>query len=406
MLILRPNLNMRMPTFRTLLFWAHLTIGVAAGVVILLMCVTGVALTYEKQMLEWADRTTVATATSGAPPLGPEALLASAANAAGGATPTGLTLRADPAAPATVTFQGGRVLLVDRVSGQSLGEPSPGLRRFFRTMTAWHRWLALEERSRTTGRAVTGAANLGFLFIVLSGMYLWLPKAITWVQVRQVLWFRGGLQAKARDFNWHNVIGIWSAIPLALVVAGAVPISYSWAGALVYRLAGDTPPAPPANGPRPAAGRPGGPSGPGPSAAPAVSAQGLDGALTAATSDVPEWRLAAIRFAPASAPLTIALDRGHGGQPQHRTTLTVDRTTGRIVRRETFDDLGPGRQWRSWFRFVHTGEYYGLAGQTIAGAVSAGGAVLVYTGLALSLRRFAAWRRRRHAPRVASDLAA
>ena len=48
-----------------------------------------------------------------------------------------------------------------------------------------------------------------------------------------------------------------------------------------------------------------------------------------------------------------------------------------------------------WLRFIHTGEAFGLAGQTVAGLVSAGGAVLVYTGLALALRRLAAWRRRR-----------
>ena len=51
-------------------------------------------------------------------------------------------------------------------------------------------------------------------------------------------------------------------------------------------------------------------------------------------------------------------------------------------------------------RFVHTGEYYGLTGQTIAGLVSAGGAVLVYTGVALALRRFGAWRRRRTTTRL------
>ena len=44
--------------------------------------------------------------------------------------------------------------------------------------------------------------------------------------------------------------------------------------------------------------------------------------------------------------------------------------------------------------FAHTGEVYGIVGQTAAGVASLGGAVLVYTGIALSLRRFAAWRRR------------
>ena len=46
-------------------------------------------------------------------------------------------------------------------------------------------------------------------------------------------------------------------------------------------------------------------------------------------------------------------------------------------------------------RFAHTGEVLGIPGQTIAGAVSAGGAVLVWTGLALAWRRLRAWLKRR-----------
>ena len=45
-----------MKTFRSILFWMHLAAGAFAGVVVLIMSVTGVALTYEKQMIEWADR--------------------------------------------------------------------------------------------------------------------------------------------------------------------------------------------------------------------------------------------------------------------------------------------------------------------------------------------------------------
>ena len=48
---------------------------------------------------------------------------------------------------------------------------------------------------------------------------------------------------KARDFNWHNVIGVWSAVPLFIVVVSALPISFPWANALVYRAVGEEPPA-------------------------------------------------------------------------------------------------------------------------------------------------------------------
>ena len=53
-----------------------------------------------------------------------------------------------------------------------------------------------------------------------------------------------GSPGKARDFNWHNTIGFWSAIPLAVIVAGGVVISYPWATGLVYRAYGEEPPAP------------------------------------------------------------------------------------------------------------------------------------------------------------------
>ena len=46
-----------------------------------------------------------------------------------------------------------------------------------------------------------------------------------------------------------------------------------------------------------------------------------------------------------------------------------------------------GQRARSWFRFVHTGEQYGVIGQTIAGIASLAACFLVYTGLALAWRR-------------------
>jgi uncharacterized iron-regulated membrane protein len=40
---------------RTLIFWPHLIAGVVAGVVILIMSVTGVILTYERQLIAWSN---------------------------------------------------------------------------------------------------------------------------------------------------------------------------------------------------------------------------------------------------------------------------------------------------------------------------------------------------------------
>lgn len=378
---------------RPLLFWVHLVAGVLAGIVILIMSVTGVLLTYEKQMVAWAERLPArAVPAADTPRLAIEALLARAGAAKPDATPSGVTVRADPRDPVTVAFGRDGQVLLNPYTGEVVAGAT-GLREFFHVVTDWHRWLGAHGDLRPTGRAITGASNLIFLVLVLTGACLWLPRAWTWTQVRAVAWFRGGLRGKARDFNWHNVVGLWSFAPLAVIVASGAVISYPWASDLVYRVMGEAPPAPQARQAPPAERGGGGRARP-----VEVNLAGLDAHVARAAQQVDGWRSIALRVPTSpTAPLVFTIDAGTGGQPQKRGTLTLDRATAHVVSWEPFASATPGRRARMILRFAHTGEVLGLTGQTIAGLVSAGGALLVYTGLALSLRRFVAWRKRRTA---------
>lgn len=80
-------------------------------------------------------------------------------------------------------------------------------------------------------------------------------------------------------------------------------------------------------------------------------------------------------------PLTFTIDTGAGGRPDQRSQLTLDRRTGDVVRWEPFSTFNAGRRLRAWFRFVHTGEAGGIAGQTIAGMASTGSMVMVWRPL-------------------------
>jgi uncharacterized iron-regulated membrane protein len=409
-----------MKTFRTVLFWLHLVAGTVAGVVVLIMSVTGVLLMYEKQMIAWADTRSYEAGppSPGAAPLPVETLLARVREQRPDATPATIARKADVTAPVAVGLGREGTLYVNGYTGAILGAGSQGTRDFFRSVTDWHRWLAMSGEKRATGRAITGASNALFLFIVISGFYLWFPRKWSWAQFRNVMWFKRRLPSKARDFNWHNVIGFWSVVPLFIIVLSGVVISYPFAGNMVYRVVGEQPPAPQ----RPGGGGPGGPGGPARAEGPrgeggrgegrreggggpaTVSIDGLNAAWTRAENQVSGWKSISLRVPTSAAmPAVFTIDQGYAGQPQMRGTLTLNRATGELVRWETFDALSRGRQLRSWLRFSHTGEYYGLTGQTIAGLVSAGGAVLVYTGLALALRRFLAWRKRKSAAATARE---
>ncbi len=128
----------------------------------------------------------------------------------------------------------------------------------------------------------------------------------------------------------------------------------------------------------------------------AAPTDGLDALWARAEQQTPGWRSISLQLPKSlEAPVSFSIDEGDGGQPQKRASLALDRATGEVVRWEPFSSLTAGRQLRAFFRFAHTGEYFGLAGQTIAGVASAGAAVLAWTGLALAWRRWRAWIARR-----------
>ena len=129
-------------TPRRFLFWIHLTAGSVAGLVILVMSVTGVLLAYKHQIINWADRGFQSQPAVGAQRLPVDDLLAKLQSAQGG-LPSGITIRPGSAAPVTFDLGRERTLFVDPYTGQLLGEESPRLRAFS------HKW-----RSCTAGWAL------------------------------------------------------------------------------------------------------------------------------------------------------------------------------------------------------------------------------------------------------------
>ncbi|HEY1235042.1 MAG TPA: PepSY-associated TM helix domain-containing protein, partial [Candidatus Binatia bacterium] len=231
-----------MMKLRKIIFWSHLLAGVSAGLVIFSMSFTGVVLMYEPQITEYFERNVRRVK----PPhenkrLTYDDLMARVRAANPEARLAMIMVKSDPRASVSVNLGRDNTLFVNPYNGEILGSESP-THRFLRDIVEWHRWLSVEGEGRATARAITGACNLAFFWLAVTGVYLWWPPSWHWRGLKHSFLFNPRLRGKARDWNWHNVIGFWSSSVLVVLTLTAAVMSYPWANDLLYTLTGSQPP--------------------------------------------------------------------------------------------------------------------------------------------------------------------
>ncbi|MEZ5997839.1 MAG: PepSY-associated TM helix domain-containing protein [Hyphomonas sp.] len=365
---------------RRIIFWTHFTFGLVAGLFILSMSVTGVLLTYERQVVA-AARAAAVEQPDGAEPMDADALVAAALEA-GAAPGHTLTLASDPDAPVQLSKGRREQVWLNPYTGEAMAEPGHAAEAFFSRVEQIHRWLAFTGKRNETVAAMNAAANLVFGGLLLTGIFLWWPRAWRWPIVKAQLFFRRGLpNAKARHYNWHHVLAAWALVPLTAIVLSGAVFSYGWANALVYAAFGEKvpqrggPPAAVAEAPAEEA------------AAPIVAAS-YDTLIAQATGESGNWKRVTFTLpAPDAADLAVTVDRGNGVQAAKQASLRLARDGSGVQVDAAKAPASPASSARRFIRFLHTGEVFGLIGQTIAGLASLAGVVLVYTGLSLAIRR-------------------
>jgi uncharacterized iron-regulated membrane protein len=131
----------------------------------------------------------------------------------------------------------------------------------------------------------------------------------------------------------------------------------------------------------------------------------LDAALETVKKDHPEWQTIQISM-PKGETAQFAVSMSHRGRPDLRRQVTVDLATSAITKNEGMESQSTGRKIRTFVRWVHTGEALGWFGQALMGLAALSAIILVWTGFALSWRRFFKKRKKTLAPSVAVKEAA
>ncbi|UGU17234.1 PepSY domain-containing protein [Sinomicrobium kalidii] len=126
------------------------------------------------------------------------------------------------------------VVSADPYSGKILKD-APYKKRFFTIVMELHRFLLMGE----TGKTITGISCIIFVVLLSSGLILWWPlKRKHFKQRLNVKW---DASFKRTNWDFHSVFGFYSSLILLLIALTGLVWSFDWYENIMYFLADGKP---------------------------------------------------------------------------------------------------------------------------------------------------------------------
>ena len=217
-------------TLRKLFNDVHLWLGIASGLVLFVVCLSGTIYTFHTEIEEWLepDKYAVAALTR---PIPVDALVQQIEQELKGNVVAleipqdkESTYRISVAAPASET-EGSRptTYMVDPYTGAVKGTTEGPATKFFQTMMQLHRWLLIDGG---VGKMIVGIATIIFVFLTLTGLVLWFPvKRKNW---KQGLKIKTNARWKRINHDLHNALGFYSFLLLLIMALTGLCWSFDW----------------------------------------------------------------------------------------------------------------------------------------------------------------------------------
>ncbi|QXV63950.1 PepSY domain-containing protein [Mucilaginibacter sp. 21P] len=226
------------------------------------------------------------------------------------------------------------------------------------------------------GRLLAGVSTLVLLIITISGLRLWIPAK--WKQFRSVLTVKFDASFKRQNYDWHNVIGFYTApfvimlcltgfsLNIGIIAAPALIMTGGERIGVLGKLinakstvkAGATP-------------------------------LSLDQLLRIAGSVMPNGQIKDISF-PAKRVGTYTLEVVNPGKiyPVKTDILMIDQYSGQVVFNSTRDFQPIGKAYINWLKPVHYGSFGGLPTKILALLAGLSPLVLFITGVIIWWPRY------------------
>lgn len=360
----------------------HLYLSLAAGLVILLCCLTGAILVFEKDLqMALNKKRYYVTAQEERLPL--SALVGKVKEEYSGAKVNGIKtyVQTDRSAEINITLpkgerqaakggerQPGFTVFINPYTGEVL-EKYSYRETFFYQVFALHRWLLGGDKS--VGKYIVGVSTLIFLFILITGIILWWPKTRNILKQRLKIKWDGGWKRLNHDL--HLVLGFYSAILLFIFAFTGLAWSFEWFNKGIYTVTKS-----PQKNPTPPK-----------SIIPENQlAIGPDAVLERAQSLYPQAVFYNINFPKDSTEVFTASVLPVNAAHENATdAVYVDQYSGSVVGQLPYSERSLGARVRSAFKPIHTGSIWGWPSKIIAFIVCLFGVTFPVTGTIMWINR-------------------
>ena len=228
-------------TVRKLFKKLHLWLSLPFGLIIMTTCLTGALLVFEKEITELVRHDSYTIPVRKTQSLSLQSLLERVARETPDSVQiTSVTIPSDFRRAYTVGLSKPRRagVLVDPYTGKIVGQS--GRLPFFTTVRELHRWLLNSMKPDSEGifwgRVIVGTSTLLFVFILLTGLFLWWPKKLKGVGKRLKISLRQGRQRLLTDL--HTVGGVYVFVLLLAMAMTGLTWSFEWYRTGFYKVFG------------------------------------------------------------------------------------------------------------------------------------------------------------------------
>lgn len=213
--------------------WFHLWIGIASGLVVFILGITGCILVFEQEIIQltrpWTNAEKPDPQASYLPP---SVLYKSVTETLPGQDVHSIWYHGESRA-AHMSAGGDSVIWVNPYTAKVTAVANS--EDFFHFIDEGHRHLWLP---RDLGRALTGWGTLIFFLLLISGIILWWPKKWNKRNIDQSFKIRWRGKFKRVNYDLHNVLGFYSLVVCIVFAFTGLMMSFSWFHQSVFWLAG------------------------------------------------------------------------------------------------------------------------------------------------------------------------